>query len=133
MLDDPDDLFNEKSEYEPEEPGKEWEDPGAEYEDPEFDVTTGEELADRLPSGNQIPDELARTFWALVFLSNVALFGVSLGAMMWYFWGWSQRGGGLLLIGLFAAAAGARRYYRYQEEHGDTEWSERTADAEADE
>lgn len=118
-LKDPDDFIpNEGSKYEPEEPGKQ-------YEDPDFDVTTGEELVERLPDEGEIPQELAKTFWALVLLCNVALFAISLGAMLWYFWGWTERGGLMVLVGLIAAGSAAARYWRYQREHGDTSWSER--------
>ncbi|WP_290819477.1 CAAX protease family protein [Halovivax sp.] len=92
-----DDFDFEPSPHEPEE----W-DPEAEFRDPDSDwptiptVSTSEEDA---------PREVARTFWTVVIVVNVAVLFVSLGPMLIYFWGDWRSGltlvaGGVVLFGL---------------------------------
>jgi hypothetical protein len=51
------------------------------------------------------------TFWVSVIFANAALFGVSLGAMLWYFRGQALLGGALVLVGVLA---GLRTYASYR-------------------
>lgn len=57
-----------------------------------------------------VPDGLFRAFWASVLLLNVALAGLSIGAMLIYFQGDYETGTLVLLVG-GVAAFGTVRYY----------------------
>ncbi len=57
-----------------------------------------------------VPDGLFRAFWASVLLLNVALAGLSIGAMLVYFQGDYETGTLALLVG-GVAAVGTARYY----------------------
>ena len=52
-----------------------------------------------------------KTFWVSVVFANAALFGASLGLMLWYFRGQALLGGSLVAVGLLA---GARTYAAYR-------------------
>lgn len=101
---------DEETAHEPDVP-----DPGAEAERVEFDVTSGEDLVDRLPAESEVPKDLKRTFWRLVLQLKVAILGVSFGLLLAYFWNWTTRGGLLVLLGVAAgvwAYRGVRRFQR---------------------
>lgn len=100
---------DEPSEHEPDLP-----DPGAEAEDVEFDVTSGQDLVDRLPDEAEIDRELKETFWTVVVLLDVAGIAIALGLLLAYFWGWTSRGGLLVAIGLVAGVGAAVRIRRFQ-------------------
>ncbi|WP_216824792.1 DUF7322 domain-containing protein [Salinigranum rubrum] len=68
-----------------------------------------------------------KTFWVSVVFTNVAVFGVSLGAMLWYFRGQALLGGVLCLAGVLA---GIRTYASYRAFKSTD--SEETADDGAD-
>lgn len=107
-------FFDERSEHEPDPPDVP--DPGSEAEDVEFDVTTGEELVERLPDPSEVPAEIHRAFWTTVLLANVALLALALGAMVWIFRGWTTRGGILVFVGLLAGIRVYLRVRRYERE-----------------
>lgn len=51
------------------------------------------------PSEVDVPEELARSFWKLVAIFNVALFALALGPMLAVFRGEYVTGGGVFLFG----------------------------------
>lgn len=65
---------------------------------------------DSMAATEDVPDELFRAFWASVLLLNVAIAGLSIGAMLIYFRGDYQTGTLALLVG-GVAAFGTARYY----------------------
>ncbi len=67
------------------------------------------------PTGNDVDPGLARRFWALVFVFNVALLALSLGAMFVVFEGAYSLGGQLLLAGGAAFGFGLYRYWTTRE------------------
>jgi hypothetical protein len=87
-------------------------------------------------SQNDADPELKRRFWSLVFVFNVALFGMSLGLMLVGFEGRWQFGGSLFLVGAFAFLRGWHRYRKVQREidaetaESDTEDTERAESGE---
>jgi hypothetical protein len=66
------------------------------------EVSTGE---------TDVDPDVFKTFWTSVIFANVALFGVSLGAMLWFFRGQALLGGILLFAGVLA---GLRTYASYR-------------------
>lgn len=74
-----------------------------EPEPPSFDVTSGEDLVERLPSDSEVPDDVRKSFWAMVVLLKIALLALSLGAMFAYFRGEFELAAGLGLLGSVAA------------------------------
>jgi hypothetical protein len=90
--------FDEPDEFSPEE----------RWGDPERDLPNVPEP----PQGDEVDEELQRTFWASVVLVNVALGGVSIGLMLIYFRGQWLVGGGAFTVGVFALA---RTYLTYRE------------------
>lgn len=60
---------------------------------------------------SEVDDRTFSAFIACVVYTNVALFAVSLGAMLWYFRGLTTWGGGLVVVGLLAAV---RTYQQYR-------------------
>lgn len=63
-------------------------------------------------SGNDVPDELARSFWKLVMVFNLALFALALGPMLIFFRGEWTNGTAVFALGLAAFVYGYRRYQR---------------------
>ncbi|SFR47401.1 DUF7322 domain-containing protein [Halogeometricum limi] len=97
----------------PDEPDEE--NPEDRWGDPERDLVNVPAV--ELPSSEptevtDVDEELQRAFWATVVLVNVAVAGISLGAMLLYFRGQLLVGGGAMLVG---ALAFARAYYFYRE------------------
>lgn len=109
------DVLNERSEYEPDEP-----DPGAEAENVEFDVTSGEDLVASLPDESDVSPELVKLFWSIVLIVNGAVLAVSLGPMLIYFRGMWTWGGGLVILGVIGFLSAYLRYRRYRA--ADEEW-----------
>lgn len=105
----PTDLVEETFEASPHEP-----DP------PSFDVTSGEDLVDDLPSGAEVSSHVRRSFWEMVVLLKIALLALSLGIMLAYFRGRIDIAAGL---GLVAAVAGVRLLWRvraYDDDRNDS-------------
>lgn len=69
-------------------------------------------IRESLGDSEALPEELFRAFWASVLLLNVALIALSVGAMLLYFRGDRATGGPLVAIGLVAAVAVFRRYWK---------------------
>jgi hypothetical protein len=65
-------------------------------------------------SETEVDDELFRAFWGSVVMLNVALMGVSLGAMFLYFRGNLRLGGGAMVVGVVAAVFTYRYYAGYR-------------------
>ena len=90
----------------PEEPDDPYPDPG----DPEsrFDL--------RIPDDADVPTSLARVFWTLVAVFNVALFAIAVGALLIAFRGQWDLGGSVLLSGLVLFVYGLYQYRRYRDD-----------------
>lgn len=89
--------------------------PGSIEAEPSFDVTSGEDLVDRLPSGDEVPDEVEQRFWKTVLLLKVTLLSLTLAVLLAYFRGRYLIAGGLGALGLLAAGRTAmeiRAFYR---------------------
>ena len=98
----------------------------AEPDEPEFDVRDGEEFVPEAPSvavedgpaesatgtegSDEARQEVATSFWAIVFLLKPALFGLSLGPLLLYFTDHTRAGIGAIGIGIFSLLAVYRRY-----------------------
>ncbi|MFB6164058.1 MAG: hypothetical protein ABEJ31_02770 [Haloarculaceae archaeon] len=67
------------------------------------------------PSTNDVPRDLARSFWKLVAIFNVALFAASLGPMLIVFRGEWGRGGAVFALGVATFVYGYWRYRRTRE------------------
>ena len=106
-LDDDFDFDLEPSEHEPDE----W-DPEAEFRDPDSDSITIPEVS---TPASEVPKEVARPFWTIVLVLNVAIFFVSLGPMLLYFRGDVEIGLSLIAAGLVLFAMAYRRYRRFQQ------------------
>ncbi|WP_338727966.1 hypothetical protein [Haladaptatus sp. DJG-WS-42] len=63
---------------------------------------------------SDIPDDVFRTFWSLVLTFNVALFALSLGAMLMYFRGQFQTGGIVFGLGAVSLVYGLVKYRNFQ-------------------
>lgn len=85
---------------------------------PTVDVPDVDEPEATLADSDVDPAVIA-LFWRLVLVSNVALFGLSVGPMVLYFRGDALLGGGLLGVGLLAAGYGSVRYWQFQRERTD--------------
>jgi hypothetical protein len=94
-------------------------DPRAELQDPAENVPTPEvpdiepDVPDA-PEPDSVPEGLRAEFWELVFAANVALFGLSLGAMLVAFEENVSMGVLALLVGSLAAVFLAYRYQNRQ-------------------
>lgn len=106
-------MFGEESEEEreavPEQPfGDDQEsDQGSVEAEPEFDVTSGEDLVDALPSGDEIPGDVQRVFWSSFLLLKIAILALSIAAMLAYFRGQYQFAAGIAIVGLLAGGRAA--------------------------
>lgn len=65
-------------------------------------------------SGEDVDDDVFRAFWSTVIMANVALFGVSVGAMVVFFLGDLRVGGTAIVVGVLAALFGYRYYAAFQ-------------------
>ncbi|WP_336361223.1 DUF7322 domain-containing protein [Haladaptatus sp. ZSTT2] len=100
------DLEEEQSDAWPDEP-KEF--------NPDTDI--GPEIPSvKMPSSDvsDIPDDVFRTFWSLVLTFNVALFALSLGAMLMYFRADYWTGGPVFAIGALSLVYGLAKYRAHQ-------------------
>ncbi|UPV99398.1 hypothetical protein M0R88_12795 [Halorussus gelatinilyticus] len=99
-------------------------------EDPpqaEADLLPDDPSADLGPDPPRVPDtsqseadaELKRRFWSLVFVFNVALFGVSLGLMLVAFEGRLRLGGAMVAVGAVAFLRGWRGYRKARSDADD--------------
>lgn len=73
---------------------------------PEPDIPDLEEV--------DVPQELAVAFWTVVAMANVALFGVTVGALVIVAFGEWLLGAGGIGVGLVAGLLGYRRYESYR-------------------
>ena len=113
-------MVFDRSEHEPEEY-----DPEAEFEDPESNSltipqvqppgVTPEKVEETLvPSSEDVPTELARTFWVIVLVINAGLLALSIGVMFLIFRGDVSTAGPLLLGGALLLALAYRRYRAFE-------------------
>jgi hypothetical protein len=84
-------------------------DPDSLGPDPPTVTRTGELVRE----GQDAPKEVQNAFWKAVLLANVALLGISLGAMLLYFRADWDFGGGALVVGLVALALTYRTYHQF--------------------
>jgi hypothetical protein len=72
-------------------------------------------------STNEVDADLKKRFWSLVLVFNVALFGMSLGAMLVGFRGRWEVGGAIFAVGAFAFLRGWWGYRQVSAEAADSE------------
>ena len=109
-------------------------DPEARWGNPEEDLPSVPEVenpADRLPDPADVDPAIQTAFWAAVVYANVALFGVSLGAMLIGFRGQWRWGGAAVLVGLLAAVRTYQTYRAFRNRDRD-EGEEPSPDGDAD-
>jgi hypothetical protein len=68
---------------------------------------------------SDVDPHVFKTFWVSVVFANVALFGVSLGAMLWYFRGQALLGGTLVGVGVLAGLRTYASYRAFRTDDGD--------------
>lgn len=95
------------------------------------------DIPDTTKSGAEVPDDLARTFWKLVAVFNLALFALALGPMLLYFRGEVVNGTAIFVLGAGCFAYGYLRYRSYVDSRDDDETdgsdgAESSADADPD-
>ncbi|MFD1512289.1 DUF7322 domain-containing protein [Halomarina rubra] len=78
---------------------------------PSVDIPEANDLSE-----SDVSDGLFKAFWGSVVFLNVALLGLSLGAMLLYFRGDVWFGGGSLLVGAVGAVFAYRYYAMYDPE-----------------
>lgn len=100
-----DDFDLEPSSAEPEE----W-DPEDDLYDPTADGLTIPQVS---TDEADVDAEIAQTFWIVVLIVNGAVLFVSVGPMLWFFWGWTRKGVALILGGLLLFGLAYRRYRRF--------------------
>jgi hypothetical protein len=95
-----------------------------EPDEPDFAVQSGEDLVPESPSieveqpsvdpasdvSEEVRQQVATSFWAIVFLLKPALFGLTLGPLLLYFTDLTRAGVGAICIGVFSLGAAYRRY-----------------------
>jgi hypothetical protein len=108
--DEPDEPSNEPEEFDP------MADIGPAV--PEVDIP------DTTKPSTEVPDDLARTFWKLVAVFNLALFALALGPMLVFFRGELVNGAAVFVLGAGCFVYGYARYRRYV----DSRDGEQTAD-----
>ena len=73
------------------------------------------------PAPEDVPEGLARSFWKLVAIFNLALFAVALGPMLAVFRGEWVNGGAVFFMGLAVFFYGYARYQRARDEFVDSD------------
>jgi len=66
-----------------------------------------------------VDEDTFTAFVASAVLTNVGVFAISLGLMLWYFRGMLQVGGGLVVIGLLALLRTYQYYYEWKQSRED--------------
>jgi hypothetical protein len=115
-------VVNEKSVHEPE----------------EFDPDSLGPSIPEAPSAPKPPrdgsaSEISGLFWKLVIVFNVALFGLSVGPMIIYFEGQTDRGVQVFLVGAIAFAYGYFRYRQFMNDREDEDDGDEDTDDDSDE
>ncbi len=111
--DDPNEFVDPGTAAEPDDPGKAAEPDEADFvkdlgpDVPEVEIPEAPDLTQ-----NDVPDDLARSFWKLVMVFNLALFALSLGPMLIIFRGQWTNGLSVFALGLGAFVYGYARYKR---------------------
>lgn len=100
----------------PDSPGKDLEEKYAEPDESELLGNVGD-----------VDEDTFTAFLASVVLTNVGVFAVSLGLMLWYFRGMQRVGGGLVVVGLLALLRTYQHYYEWKQSRDeDSENPDRT-------
>lgn len=89
-------------------------DPSASEPDPSFDVTTGDDLVDQLPSGSDVPTEVKREFWTAALLLKIAILALTGAALLAYFRGALVAAAVLAGVGLLAASRTLLKVRRFR-------------------
>lgn len=95
-----------------------------EVDTPEVDVPSVRNPADDLPDEASIDSDVSGPFAVAVVYANVALFGVSLGAMLIGFEGRWRWGGAAVLVGVFAAVRVYQTYRSFERDRAAAEAEE---------
>lgn len=90
-------------------------DPSSQEDAPSFDVTSGEDLVETLPSGSEVPAEVRRAFWTSAILLKVAILALSGAALLAYFRGELVLAAGLVAVGLLAATRTALKVRSFRQ------------------
>lgn len=102
------DEYDPEGDHEPEEY-----DPEAELRDPDADGITIPTVS---TAEDDVPADLAKTFWIVVVVVNAAILSLSLGALLLWFRGDATVGGSLLAGGVVLLALAVRRYRAFDHE-----------------
>lgn len=97
----------------PDSPGKDLEKKYAEPDESELMGDVGD-----------VDEDTFAAFVASAVLTNIGVFAVSLGLMLWYFHGMLQVGGGLVVIGLLALLRTYQYYYEWKQSREEDEEDE---------
>lgn len=104
---------DDESEFDLEDPTPEEPSVDAEIDAPETPSPPGLDTEQDLEANiGEVDDDTLSAFVTCAFLTNVALFGVSLGVMLVYFRGSWRWGGGAVVVGTLA---GIRAYQQYRD------------------
>lgn len=106
--------------------------PADRFSDPDDGASGPGSDASGLGDATDLDPRTHRTFVVCVFLSNAALFGVSLGAMLWYFRGRPRLGVGIVLLGLLAGIRTLQHYRSWQRYRRERDAEATTPIADAD-
>lgn len=98
----------------PDSPGKDLEEKYAEPDESEL-----------MGDVSDVDEDTFRAFVASAVLTNIGVFAVSLGLMLWYFRGMLQVGGGLIGIGLLALLRTYQYYYEWKQSREEDEGPDR--------
>ncbi|ESP88391.1 DUF7322 domain-containing protein [Candidatus Halobonum tyrrellensis] len=100
---------------------------------PEVDGPSVPDPADGLADPSSVDSTVSGPFVTAVVYANVALFGVSLGAMLLGFRGQWRWGGAAVLVGLFAAVRTYQTYRSFEAGRADRDAGESEAPDSAEE
>lgn len=70
----------------------------------------------QIPTNDDVPSDLRRTFWGLVAVFNIALFTLALGPLLIVFRSRLIVGSGITALGILSFLYGVHRYRSYREE-----------------
>lgn len=94
-------------------------DPSAHEAEPSFDVTTGDDLVDRLPSGSEVPRDVKRSFWSTLFLLKIALLSLTGAVLFAVVRGELVAAGVLAAVGLLAGSRTLLKIRRFRSSETD--------------
>ena len=109
---------------EPDEPS-----PETRWGNPERDLPRVPEVS---TDESDVDPHTFKTFWVSVVFTNAAVFGVSLGAMLWYFRGQALLGGALMFVGILAGLRTYASYRSFRADDGESQAASADGGAEVD-